>query len=182
MYFTETELKGAFLIEPQKVEDERGFFARVFCQRDFAALGLAPVFVQTSLSYNRVRGTLRGMHYQVPPHEEAKLVACLRGAIYDVVVDLRVNSSTYCRWISIELREDNYRMLYVPQGFAHGFVTLEDESVVLYQISQFHAPESERGIRWDDPAFAIEWPLTPSVISQRDRAYPLFHAELPSVG
>jgi dTDP-4-dehydrorhamnose 3,5-epimerase len=168
MRFAETSLAGAFVIEPERREDERGYFARVFCEREFSAHGLETRFVQCSSSYNRTKGTLRGMHYQAPPHEEAKTVRCTRGAIYDVILDLRPGSSTYRNWFGIELSADNGRVLYVPKGFAHGFQTLIDDSEVFYQISQFYVPGAARSERWDDPAFAIRWPLTPSVMSPRD--------------
>jgi dTDP-4-dehydrorhamnose 3,5-epimerase len=168
MKFIETDLKGAFIIEPERLEDERGFFARVFCEREFAAHGLEIRFVQCSISYNPHKGTLRGMHYQAPPHEETKTVRCTSGMIYDVIIDLRRDSSSYRTWVGIELSAENRRMLYIPQGFAHGFQTLADNCEVFYQISQFHVPEAARTERWDDPAFGIRWPLNPTVISQRD--------------
>jgi dTDP-4-dehydrorhamnose 3,5-epimerase len=168
MKFLETVLKGAFVIEPERLEDERGFFARVFCEHEFAAHGLETRFVQCSISFNWSRGTLRGMHYQAPPHEETKLVRCTRGAIYDVIVDLRPDSATHRQWIGVELSAENRRMLYVPRGFAHGFQTLQDYCEVFYQISQFHTPEAARAERWDDPALGIRWPLAPSILSQRD--------------
>ena len=168
MKYVETELKGAFIIEPERLADERGFFARVFCEQEFAAHGLETRFVQCSISFNRCKGTLRGMHYQAPPHEETKTVRCTSGAIYDVIVGLRRDSGTYRKWIGVELSAENRRMLYVPGGFAHGFQTLEDNSEVFYQISQFHAPPAARTERWDDPGLGIRWPLTPSAMSQRD--------------
>ncbi len=174
MIFTETALAGVFLIEPEKLADERGFFARTFSQDEFASRGLAAHFVQSSLSVNTARGTLRGMHYQCAPHEEAKVVTCVRGAIFDAVIDLRRDSPTYRRWFAAELTAQNYRMLYVPEGCAHGFQTLEDDTVVVYQMSEFYHPESTRGVRWDDPAFGIAWPLRPTVISGQDRAYASF--------
>ncbi len=175
MNFHETKLKGAFVIELERKEDERGFFARAWCQKEFEAHGLNRNLVQANVSYNRKRGTLRGLHYQVAPHEEAKLVRCFRGAIYDVIVDLRPDSPTYLRWIGVELTAENRCMLYVPEGFAHGFQTLEDDTEVFYQVSQFYTPGAERGVRWDDPTFAIEWPAAKRrVISVKDQNWPLF--------
>jgi dTDP-4-dehydrorhamnose 3,5-epimerase len=174
--FTETALAGVFLIEPQKLADERGFFARTLSQDEFAARGLAAHFVQSSLSVNPSRGTLRGLHYQCAPHEEAKVVSCVRGAIFDVVIDLRRDSPSYLRWFATELTAQNYRMVYVPEGCAHGFQTLEDDTVVFYQMSEFHHPESARGVRWDDPEFGIPWPLRPSLMSASDRSHAPFAA------
>ncbi len=173
MIFKELALRGAFLIEPERLEDERGFFARTFCAEEFAARGLRGAVAQCSVSYNRRRGTLRGLHYQAPPHEEAKLVRCTRGAAYDVIVDIRPDSATFRQWAAIELSAENRRMLYIPEGFAHGFQTLVDETEMLYQISTAYVPEATRGIRWDDPSLAIEWPPTAArVISPRDLALP----------
>jgi dTDP-4-dehydrorhamnose 3,5-epimerase len=177
MRFLETALKGAFIIELDKQEDERGFFARAWCQREFAARGLNPRLAQCNVSFNRRRGTLRGMHYQVAPYEEAKLVRCTRGAIYDVIIDLRPDSPTFMQWIAVELTADNYRMLYIPERFAHGFQTLEDNTEVFYQMSEFYAPECARGIRWNDPAFAICWPPAERIISERDQQYADFLCE-----
>jgi dTDP-4-dehydrorhamnose 3,5-epimerase len=171
--FVPTPLEGAFAVELERIEDERGFFARAFCQEEFRARGLDPVVAQCNLSFNRRRGTLRGLHYQDKPHEEAKLVRCTRGAIWDVIVDLRENSATRHRWHAAELSAENCRALYVPRGFAHGFQTLADHSEVLYQMSEFYHPESARGLRWDDPAFGISWPLPDPILSPRDRAYSL---------
>ncbi len=172
MIFTETKLKGAFIIEPEKLEDERGFFARTWCQREFLTRRLNGRLVQCNVSFNKQRGTLRGMHYQAPPHEEAKLVRCTRGSIYDVIIDLRPASSTFKQWVAVELTADNRRMIYIPEGIANGFQTLEDNSEVFYQMSEFYAPESARGVRWNDPAFAIQWPEAQRIISQRDQNYP----------
>jgi dTDP-4-dehydrorhamnose 3,5-epimerase len=177
MIFTDTGLPGAWLIDPEKLEDERGFFARTFCREEFSAHGLNPKISQCSLSYNRSQGTLRGMHYQAPPHEEEKLVTCVRGAAYDVIIDLRADSPTFCRWFGVELEADSYRMLYVPRGFVHGFQTLKDHTSIFYQISEFYHPECARGIRWDDPAFGITWPSPPAVISDKDRSIPDYHGE-----
>ena len=172
MIFTPTGLEGAYLIEPERLDDERGYFARTWCAREFAQHGLDTNLVQCGVAHNRHRGTLRGMHYQRPPHEECKLVRCTRGAVYDVIVDLRPESSTRGCWKGFELSVDNGNMLYVPGGFAHGYLTLADATDVFYQMSAFHHAESEAGMRWDDPAFAIQWPMdTPAVISQRDRDF-----------
>lgn len=177
MRFIETKLKGAWIIEPERLADERGFFARTFCQREFEAHGLNPHVAQCSLSFNPRRGTLRGMHYQITPHEEAKLIHCVRGAIYDVAVDLRRDSPTFTQWVAVELTAQNARMLYVPEGLAHGFQTVADDTEVLYQMSEFYHPECVRGLRWDDPAFGIAWPLTPpTVMSEQDQSYGWFNA------
>jgi dTDP-4-dehydrorhamnose 3,5-epimerase len=176
MIFTELPLAGAFAVDLQELRDERGFFARSYCAAEFAAQGLGPELRQCSVSYNARRGTLRGLHYQDAPHEEHKLVRCTAGAIYDVIVDIRQSSPTYRRWYGAELTMANRRSLFVPPGFAHGFVSLTDGAEVYYMISTAHAPEFSRGLRWDDPAFAIEWPLAPTVISARDAAYPLMDA------
>lgn len=171
----QTGLKGAFIIELERAEDERGYFARAFCRREFASRGLDFNVAQCNISFNRTRGTLRGMHYQVAPHEEVKVVRCTRGALHDVILDLRPQSDTFRRWMSIELTAENGLMLYVPKGFAHGFQTLEDETEVLYLMSEDYHPESARGVRWDDPAFAIEWPAEERrIISTRDRLHPDF--------
>jgi len=172
--FKETKLKGAYIIEIETAEDERGFFARSFCQKEFEEHGLNFRIVQCSLSYNKKKGTLRGMHYQVAPYEEAKLVSCIRGAIYDVIIDLRADSPTYYQWFAVELTADNYKMVYIPAGFAHGFQTLDDNTTVFYQMSEFYHPECARGVRWDDPAFGIEWPIKNYIISAKDRKFPDF--------
>ncbi len=174
MIFRETILKGAFIIEPERIEDDRGFFARTWCAEEFSKHGLNPRILQCSVSYNSKKGTLRGMHYQVPPHEEVKLVRCTRGAIFDVVIDLRPDSSTYTKHTSVVLTEANGLLLYIPGGLAHGYQTLEDDSEVFYQISEtFHA-ESARGVRWDDPCFGIPWPDADRIILPRDKQYSLF--------
>lgn len=177
MIFKETALKGAYLIELEKIRDERGFFARAWCQREFAAAGLTARIAQTNVSYSAKRGTLRGMHYQVQPHAEAKLIRCTRGAIYDVIVDLRVDSPTYRQWIGVELTADDHRMLFVPENFAHGFLTLSDGVEVTYQVSEFYTPGAERGIRWNDPAIGIKWPMEPTVVSRKDMSWPDFVPE-----
>jgi dTDP-4-dehydrorhamnose 3,5-epimerase len=160
MLFTATKLPGAYVIELQKIEDNRGFFARAWCQREFAAHGLNSNAGQCNISFNPKKGTLRGMHYQVAPYAEAKLIRCIQGAIYDVIIDLRPVSPTYMQWIGIELTADNRKMLYIPEDFAHGYQTLCDNTEVFYQVSQFYQPGAERGVRWNDPAFGIVWPET----------------------
>lgn len=172
MFFERTKLDGALLISPDRNEDERGHFARVFCQKEFANSGLDFSCVQTSISYNHKRHTLRGMHFQKAPHEEAKLVRCTRGAIYDVIVDLRTDSVTYKQWFAAELSEKNQKSIYIPRGFAHGFETLEDETEVFYMIDQEYVPESSAGFRYDDQSVKIEWPIAPLVISERDLNFP----------
>ncbi len=174
MIFTETKLPGAYLLALQKREDERGFFARSWCQQEFADHDLVTCMVQGNVSYNRQAGTLRGLHYQVAPYGEVKVVRCTRGALYDVIVDLRVASPTYKEWLGVELTADNYQMLYVPAGFAHGFITLVPDTEATYQVSQFYTPGAERGLRYDDPAFAIEWPTPVQVISDKDQSWPNF--------
>lgn len=176
MKFIETALKGAFIIEPERVSDERGFFARVFCEKAFAARGLETRFLQCSVSFNHHKGTLRGMHYQAPPYEETKIVRCTSGSIYDVIVDLRSDSTTYKNWVAVELSASNHRMLYVPAGFGHGFQTLEESCEVFYQISVEYNPDSSRGFHHGDQALAITWSLPVTMISDRDRALPRFHA------
>lgn len=176
MIFNETKLKGAFVIEPERIEDERGFFARTFCRKEFEANGLNPNLVQCSVSFNKKKGTLRGMHYQTAPHEETKLVRCTRGSIYDVMLDLRPTSPTFKQWVSAELTEENQRMLYIPKGVAHGFQTLHDETEVLYQMSEFYSPEMARGVRWDDPSFTVQWPSKPLIVSRKDASYQDFQA------
>jgi dTDP-4-dehydrorhamnose 3,5-epimerase len=174
--FRETPLAGAFVIELERIGDERGSFARIFDVEEWRARGLNPQVVQCSVSFNVRGGTLRGMHYQAEPWAECKLVRCTRGAIYDVIVDLRPESPTLARWFGVELTDTNDTLLYVPEGFAHGFQTLVDTTEVSYQITQAYVPEAARGVRWDDPAFAIEWPSAEGgrVISERDRGYPDF--------
>jgi dTDP-4-dehydrorhamnose 3,5-epimerase len=178
MIFLETKLVGAYLIEIEKREDQRGFFARTWCQNEFEAHGLVACIVQANMSYNKRQGTLRGMHFQVAPYAETKLVRCIRGALYDVIVDLRPDSPTFAQWLGVELTADNYRMLYVPEGFAHGFQTLADDTEASYQVSQFYTPGAEGGLRYNDPAFQIEWPLAVAVISEKDASWPNY--PLPS--
>ena len=172
MIFTPTELDGAFVIDLERREDARGWFARTYCAREFEAHGLPTHMVQTNMSLTRSKGTLRGMHYQHAPHGEDKLVRCVRGAIWDCIVDLRPQSPTYCQWIGVELSEANARALLVPKGFAHGFVTLSDDAAVTYQVSEFYTPASEGGARWDDPAFGIAWPVPVLDMSDKDRHWP----------
>jgi dTDP-4-dehydrorhamnose 3,5-epimerase len=172
MIFKETGLSGAFALEPERIADERGFFARTFCAREFAERGLAARFVQASISFNARAGTLRGLHFQVPPHREVKLVRCTAGAVWDVIVDLRVGSPTRLSWFGAELSADNRTALYIPEGFAHGFITLADDSEVFYEMSEFYAPAAGRGLRWNDPALGIRWPAQPAVIAPRDATYP----------
>jgi dTDP-4-dehydrorhamnose 3,5-epimerase len=171
--FAETPLAGAFVVEIEPLKDERGLFARSFCRKEFEAHGLDPAVAQCNVSHNVKRGTLRGLHYQAPPYEEAKLVRCTRGAIWDVIVDLREGSKTRLQWFAAELSADNHRALYVPRGFAHGFQTLADDSEVFYQMSEFYRPDGARGIRWNDPSIGIRWPLAEPILSARDRDLPL---------
>jgi dTDP-4-dehydrorhamnose 3,5-epimerase len=172
--FTSTPLPGAVLIEPESHEDHRGSFTRIFCVEEFSAQGLETRLVQCSLSHNHRRGTLRGMHYQIAPREEVKIVRCIRGAIYDVIIDLRPDSPTYTKHFAVVLSAANRKALYIPKGFAHGFQTLEDDSEVLYQMSEFYSPQHARGVRWNDPAFGIEWPIPDPIILDRDASYPDF--------
>ena len=191
MIFTETKLKGAYIIELEKLEDERGFFARTFCQDEFRKHGLNPCIAQCNISYNKKKDTLRGMHYQEKPYEEAKLISCIKGSIYDVIIDLREDSETYCQWFAVQLSSPISQLsslnsqpsslsshlsafssqLYVPEGFAHGFQTLEDDTTVFYQMSEFYHPECARGVRWDDPSFGIQWLLPVKIISKKDLSY-----------
>jgi len=177
MRFHETKLPGAFVIEVDRHADERGFFGRTFCQDEFAAHGLARSFVQCNFSYNRRRGTLRGMHFQAAPHREAKLVRCTAGVIWDAIVDLRPGSPTHLSSVWVELSAESRRMLYVPRGFAHGFQTLTDGAEVIYQMTYRYVPEAQRGFRWNDPRIAIPWPLEVTAISERDQALPCFDPE-----
>ena len=174
MIFKETALTGAFIIEPESVKDSRGLFARTWSQQEFAAQGLNATWVLTGTAFNIHKGTLRGMHYQVAPHEEVKLVRCTMGAIYDVIVDLRPTSPTYCHHVGVMLSSENRRTLYVPKQFVHGYLTLEANSEVCYHMSEIYAPASARGFRWDDPSFRIEWPEPVRIIVDRDRTWPVF--------
>lgn len=174
MFFNPTRLSGAYLIDLDKKADERGFFARAFCEQEFAQHGLTTVIRQVNNSLSIQKGTLRGMHYQLSPKAETKIVRCLRGALYDVILDLRVGSSTFGESFGTELTADNRRLLYVPKGFAHGFITLTDNTEALYFVDEFYSPENERGVRYNDPKFAIEWPAAPTVLSEKDKNYPSF--------
>jgi dTDP-4-dehydrorhamnose 3,5-epimerase len=174
LIFTETKLLGAFVMEPERREDERGFFARTFCQREFESHGLNVQIAQCSISFNKRKGILRGMHFQAAPFSETKLVRCTSGCIYDVFVDMRPSSPTFKQYVAVELSAENRKMVYIPEGFAHGFQTLEEDTEVFYQMSQIYSPEHARGVRWDDPAFGIEWPPAERTIVERDRNYPDF--------
>jgi dTDP-4-dehydrorhamnose 3,5-epimerase len=174
MIFQETKLEGVYEIQLEPIADDRGFFARAWCQEEFETHNLNPKVVQCNVSFNAPKGTLRGMHYQAEPHAEAKLVRCTRGSIYDVAVDLRSDSPTFKNWVAVTLTAEKRNMFFVPEGCAHGFLTLEDNAEVFYQMSEFYHPESAAGFRWDDPAFRISWPRSVEVISERDRTYPDF--------
>jgi dTDP-4-dehydrorhamnose 3,5-epimerase len=172
MHFTPTNIRNAFIIEIEKHSDERGFFSRAWCTREFEARNLNPSLVQANVVMSNKRGTLRGLHYQRAPWEEAKAFRCIKGSVFDVILDLRRDSPSYMQWLGVELHADEYRMLYVPEGCAHGYQALTDEAVALYHVSQFYSPESERGVRFDDPAFGVKWPIEPPIISQKDRSWP----------
>ncbi|MEW6602630.1 MAG: dTDP-4-dehydrorhamnose 3,5-epimerase [Nitrospirota bacterium] len=174
MIFKETRLKGSFIIEPERFEDERGFFARTWCKNEFEINGLDTNLVQCNISFNKKSGTLRGMHFQKAPYSEIKLVRCTRGAVYDVIIDLRRDSDTFREWLAVELTEENRMMLYVPEGIAHGFLTLKDNTELFYQMSEFYYPDYAGGVRWNDPAFSVNWPADVRIISERDRDYPDF--------
>jgi len=174
MIFRETMLPGAYVADMERREDDRGFFSRSWCRREFEAHGLNPNLAQCNVSFNTKKGTLRGMHFQAKPYEEAKLVRCTMGSVYDVIVDLRQDSLSFRKHMGVILTSDNRKMLYVPEGFAHGFLTLEDNTEIHYQMSEFYTPEYARGFRWNDPAFGIEWPSEVIIISDRDRNYPDF--------
>jgi dTDP-4-dehydrorhamnose 3,5-epimerase len=175
MQLTETSLPGAYVIDLEPIEDLRGFFARAWSARDLSSVGLESRIAECDVSFNTQRGTLRGMHFQRPPHAEVKLIRCIKGALYDVIVDLRTDSPTFRSWLGIELDDENRRMLYVPRGFAHGFQTLRDGTEVFYMISEGHVPGAAAGVRWNDPSFGIEWPIPePTVISDKDRSWPDF--------
>jgi dTDP-4-dehydrorhamnose 3,5-epimerase len=177
MRFVETELQGVWIVDLEPHRDERGLFARTYCAEEFASRGLPNIFSQASTSFNTARGTLRGMHYQKAPSKEAKLVRCTQGVLYDVVLDLRVESTTFGRSVGIELSADSRRSVVIPHGCAHGFITLADATEVLYMMSEPHAPHLATGVRWNDPTFSISWPLHPAVISERDASYPDFIRE-----
>ena len=175
MIFAETRLKGIFVIELKKIEDDRGFFARAWCRKEFEEHGLNPNFVQANNALSHRKNTLRGLHFQVAPDEEAKLIRCIQGAIFDVVVDLRPASSTYKQWFGIELSMENRKMLYVSENFAHGYVSLKDNTEVFYLVSHYYSPDSEKGYCWDDPAFGIQWPVRKDlIVSEKDRQWPMF--------
>jgi dTDP-4-dehydrorhamnose 3,5-epimerase len=181
MIFNKGKIEGAYVIDIEKLGDERGFFGRAFCQKEFEKRGLDQEMVQTNVSFSEQSGTLRGLHYQSRPYQEAKLIRCTQGSIYDVIADVRPSSSTFKQWMGIELTADNYRMVYVPKGCAHGFITLEDDSEALYQVSAFYAPKHEKGLRYNDPAFDIEWPIDVRVVSDKDRQWPDFEEASASV-
>jgi len=174
LIFTETKLAGAFVIEPERRTDQRGFFARTFCQQEFGAHGLNAQVAQCNVSFNKRKGTLRGMHYQAAPFAEAKLVRCTSGSLYDVIIDLRPSSATFKQYFAVELSAENRRMLYIPEDFAHGFQTLQDDTEVFYQMAQRYSAEHARGVRWNDPAFGIAWPEGERIIIERDQNYPDF--------
>ena len=171
MIFTETKLPGSFVIDVERREDERGFFARVFCQHEFEAHGMKPIIAQANVAYNRKKGILRGMHFQFPPAAETKLVRCTRGAILDIIVDLRPESPSYLKHVAVELTAENCRALYVPERFAHGYQALQDDTETSYQVGEFYAPGCEGGLHYDDPRLALNWPLPISVISEKDRLW-----------
>ena len=181
MQFTETKLKGAYVIDLERREDSRGFFARAFCQKEFPAVGLKPVIAQANVAYNFKKGTLRGMHFQFPPAAETKLVRCTRGAILDIIVDLRPESSTYLRHIAVELSEENGRALYVPERFAHGYQVLRDSTETSYQVGEFYAPDCESGLMHDDPRLDLQWPLPVAVISDKDQKFRLLDQVEPEL-
>lgn len=175
MIFTETKLKGAFVVEIKKLEDERGFFGRAWCKEEFESHGIKMNICQINTSFTKNKGTIRGMHFQVDPYQEAKFIRCTKGKIFDVMVDLRPDSPTFLQWVGNELSEDNYKMVYVPGNFAHGFVTLEDNCEVYYPVSEFYTPGAERGMRWNDPAVNIEWPIEIEHFSDKDISHPDFN-------
>jgi dTDP-4-dehydrorhamnose 3,5-epimerase len=179
MIFTETKLQGAYLISIEKLQDSRGFFARSWCQQEFSNYNLNSNLVQCNISFNYHKGTLRGMHYQTAPYQEAKLIRCTKGAIYDVIVDLRQNSITFGQYVAVELSANNYEMLYIPEGFAHGFLTLTDNTEVFYQMSEFYQPQYAKGFKWNDPWCNIQWPSNINIISDQDRSWPYFSAKTP---
>lgn len=181
MIFTETKLRGAFIIDIEPREDSRGFFARAFCQHEFAAHGLKPIIAQANIAFNKKRGTLRGMHFQLPPVAETKLLRCTRGGILDIIVDLRPESPTYLQHIAVELNEDNGRALYVPERFAHGYQVLRDNTETSYQVGEFYAPGSEGGLFYNDPRLALPWPLPVAVISDKDQQWKMLDEQEPEI-
>ena len=172
MKFIETPVQGCLIIEPDRFDDDRGFFSRIWDQKEFTERGLSTAFAQFNLAYNHKAATLRGMHFQSAPNAEVKLVRCTRGSVYDAIIDLRPDSPTYLKWAGVELTADNYRTFYVPKGCAHGYATLVDKAEVAYQVSDPYAPASAGGVRWNDPVFGVKWPITPTIIHQRDATYP----------
>lgn len=174
MIFKETKLKGAYIIETQKLTDDRGFFGRSWCKKEFEAHGLNASIVQANLSYTKTKGTLRGLHYQVAPYSETKAIRCFSGSIYDVIIDIRPDSSTFKQWIGVELSGENGLMLYIPEGFAHGFISLEDNTLIHYLNTAYYTPGAEGGIRYNDPAFNVKWPMEPTLISEKDKNQPPF--------
>ena len=174
MKYNSTDIDGLYYVDIDRLKDERGFFGRAFCRQEFEEIGLDSEVCQANISYNESAGTLRGMHYQKSPYQESKFIRCIRGSIYDVVIDLRKNSPTYCHSFGIELNDENRTALFVPEDFAHGFVTLTDDTEVIYMVSQSYVPNAEEGIRWDDPFFAIDWPINPSLVSSKDAQWPDF--------
>lgn len=172
MEFQPTDIDGAFLVVPKKIGDDRGFFARAWCTHEYEAAGLKATIVQSNMAVSAQKGTLRGLHYQTAPHQEVKIVRCVRGAMFDVIVDLRPASPTYLKWVGYRLDTENHHALYVPEGCATGYMTLEDDTEMYYHTTAAYAPDSATGVRWDDPAFGIEWPLEPTVLSEQDQAWP----------
>jgi len=174
MKFFQTELKGAYIVELDKLKDERGFFSRTWDNKEFEKLGLKTDVIHCNISFSKIKGTIRGMHYQIPPYSESKLIRCTKGRVFDVIIDLRANSNTCYKWISVKLDSTQHNMLYVPEGFGHGFQTLEDNTEVYYQNSQVHAPQFEKGVKFDDPFFQIKWPINEKIVSDKDKTWPLF--------
>ena len=171
MIYCETELKGAYIVELERLEDNRGFYARAFCQDDFEENGLNNIIAQTNAVFTEKKGTLRGMHYQVAPHQEVKFIRCFSGSFFDVIIDLRSESPTFQQWTAVKLTQNNFKALYVPEGFAHGFQTLENNTLAYYNVSKSYSPGSERGIRWNDPAFNIVWPIANPILSEKDKCH-----------
>ena len=178
MIFTKTTVNDAYIVELDKREDHRGFFARTWDKNEFEEHNLNSNLVQCNVSFSKKRGTLRGMHYQKKPFEESKLIRCTKGKIFDVIIDLRTHSSTFKKWFGVELTQENYKMLYVPEGFAHGFQSLEDNSEIIYQVSEFYTPNSELGIHWNDPAFNITWPIEEKIITEKDNSWKVFDLDV----
>jgi dTDP-4-dehydrorhamnose 3,5-epimerase len=181
LIFAETKLKGAFIIDVKRLEDERGLFGRVWCKKEFEEHGLNPNVLQANVSYNKRRGTLRGMHYQVAPYSETKTIRCTSGSLYDVIIDIRPHSPTFKQWIGVELSAENYKMIYVPEGFAHGFITLEDHTSVHYMMTGYYTPGADAGINFNDPTFNIQWPLKPTIISDKDKSLPFLQLHFKGI-